>query len=177
MPVFLSPRQVARPLLERSFYRKVQSRKVFTHRESFDTIISKTEEKLSKCRIEYKQCYIAHRQSPTQHTLTQYIDSHNAYVQQLHATNAMLEAYHCETLPQLMQELEEIYNDLCNIVSEAVLQGAEAIAAKVRHCVPLEWHFRHFASLPDLLSPNGETDRERERERETDRERERVRER
>uniref|UniRef100_A0A8W7PV55 Uncharacterized protein n=1 Tax=Anopheles coluzzii TaxID=1518534 RepID=A0A8W7PV55_ANOCL len=65
-----------------------------------------------------------------QHTLTQYIDSHNAYVQQLHATNAMLEAYHCETLPQLMQELEEIYNDLCNIVSEAVLQGAEAIAAK-----------------------------------------------
>uniref|UniRef100_A0A182MQK9 F-BAR domain-containing protein n=1 Tax=Anopheles culicifacies TaxID=139723 RepID=A0A182MQK9_9DIPT len=123
-------RQVARPLLERSFYRKVQSRKVFTHRESFDTIISKTEEKLSKCRIEYKQCYIAHRQSPTQHTLTQYIDSHNAYVQQLHATNAMLEAYHCDTLPQLMQELEEIYNDLCNIVSEAVLQGAEAIAAK-----------------------------------------------
>ncbi|XP_050098544.1 uncharacterized protein LOC126579207 isoform X2 [Anopheles aquasalis] len=123
-------RQVARPLLERSFYRKVQSRKVFTHRESFDTIISKTEEKLSKCRIEYKQCYIAHRQTPTQHTLTLYIDSHNAYVQQLHATNAMLEAYHCDTLPQLMQELEEIYSDLCNIVSEAVMQGAEAIAAK-----------------------------------------------
>uniref|UniRef100_A0AAG5D3N8 Phorbol-ester/DAG-type domain-containing protein n=2 Tax=Anopheles atroparvus TaxID=41427 RepID=A0AAG5D3N8_ANOAO len=123
-------RQVARPLLERSFYRKVQSRKVFTHRESFDTIISKTEEKLSKCRIEYKQCYIAHRQSPSQQTLTQYIDSHNAYVQQLHATNAMLEAYHCETLPQLMQELEEIYGDLCNIVTDAVLQGAEAIAAK-----------------------------------------------
>ncbi|XP_021699772.1 uncharacterized protein LOC5567708 isoform X3 [Aedes aegypti] len=123
-------RQVSRPLLERSFYRKVQSRKVFTHRESFDTIISKTEEKLSKCRIDYKQCFIAHRQNPTQLTLTQYIDSHNAYVQQLHATNAMLEAYHCETLPQLMQELEEIYNDLCNIVSEAVLQGAEAIAAK-----------------------------------------------
>lgn len=117
--------------MERSFYRKVQSRKVFTHRESFDTIISKTEEKLSKCRIDYKQCYIAHRQNPTQLTLTQYIDSHNAYVQQLHATNAMLEAYHCETLPQLMQELEEIYNDLCNIVAEAVLQGAEAIAAKV----------------------------------------------
>ncbi|EAT42175.1 AAEL006278-PA [Aedes aegypti] len=123
-------RQVSRPLLERSFYRKVQSRKVFTHRESFDTIISKTEEKLSKCRIDYKQCFIAHRQNPTQLTLTQYIDSHNAYVQQLHATNAMLEAYHCETLPQLMQELEEIYNDLCNIVAEAVLQGAEAIAAK-----------------------------------------------
>lgn len=117
--------------MERSFYRKVQSRKVFTHRESFDTIISKTEDKLSKCRIDYKDAYIAHRQNPTQQTLTQYIDSHNAYVQQLHATNAMLNEYHCETLPQLMQELEEIYSDLCTIVSEAVLQTAESISAKV----------------------------------------------
>lgn len=48
--------QVSRPLLERSFHRKIQSRKVFTHRESFDTIIAKTEEKLSKvftCIIEF----------------------------------------------------------------------------------------------------------------------------
>lgn len=53
-------------------------------------------------------------------------------MQQLHATNAMLEAYHCDTVPQLLQELEEIYDDLCNIMSEAVLQGAESISAKVR---------------------------------------------
>lgn len=52
-------------------------------------------------------------------------------MQQLHATNAMLEAYHCDTIPQLLQELEEIYDDLCNIMSEAVLQGAESISAKV----------------------------------------------
>jgi SH3 and cysteine-rich domain-containing protein 2 len=129
--MFFFQLQVSRPLLERSFHRKVQSRKVFTHRESFETIIAKTEEKLSKCRIEYKQCYSVHRQSPTQHSLAAYIDSHNAYVQQLHATNAMLEAYNCETVPQLLQELEEIYSDLCNIVSEAILQGAEAISTRV----------------------------------------------
>lgn len=123
--------QVARPLLERSFHRKVQSRKVFTHRESFETIVAKTEEKLSKCRIEYKQCFSAHRQNPTQHSLTEYVDSHNAYVQQLHATNAMLEAYNCDTVPQLLLELEEIYNDLCNIVTEAIVQGAEAISLRV----------------------------------------------
>lgn len=123
--------QVSRPLLERSFHRKVQSRKVFTHRESFETIIAKTEDKLSKCRIDYKQCFTAHRQNPTQHSLTQYIDSHNAYVQQLHATNAMLEAYNCETVPQLLQELEEIYTDLCNIVAEAIVQGAEAVSTRV----------------------------------------------
>lgn len=47
-------RQVSRPLLEKSFHRKIQSRKVFTHRESYETIISKTEEKLVKvCTLQF----------------------------------------------------------------------------------------------------------------------------
>ncbi|BFG03290.1 uncharacterized protein DMAD_02585 [Drosophila madeirensis] len=123
-------RQVSRPMLDKSFHRKVQSRKIFTHRESFETIIAKTEEKLSKCRMDYKQCHMAHRQNPSQHSLTEYIDAHNAYVQQLHATNGMLEAYHGDTLPHLMQELEEIHNDLSGIVSDSLLQGADVIASK-----------------------------------------------
>ncbi|XP_018795906.1 PREDICTED: uncharacterized protein LOC108973251 isoform X3 [Bactrocera latifrons] len=123
-------RQVSRPMLDKSFHRKVQSRKIFTHRESFETIIAKTEEKLSKCRLDYKQCYLSHRQNPTPLSLTEYIDAHNAYVQQLHATNAMLETYHCETVPQLMQELEEIHNDLCGIIAESIQQGADVIANK-----------------------------------------------
>lgn len=41
-------RQVSRPLLERSFHRKIQSRKVFTHRESYETILTKTEDKMAK---------------------------------------------------------------------------------------------------------------------------------
>ncbi|KAG8272212.1 hypothetical protein J6590_046090 [Homalodisca vitripennis] len=45
-------RQVSRPLLERSFHRKVQSRKVFAHRESFELVVNKAEEKLAKaCRL------------------------------------------------------------------------------------------------------------------------------
>ncbi|XP_037816860.1 uncharacterized protein LOC119607140 [Lucilia sericata] len=123
-------RQVSRPMLDKSFHRKVQSRKIFTHRESFETIIAKTEEKLSKCRLDYKQCYMSHRQNPTQHSLTEYIDAHNAYVQQLHATNAMLETYNCETVPQLMQELEEIHNDLCSIIADSIQQGADVICNK-----------------------------------------------
>lgn len=117
---------------------------MFTHRESFETIIAKTEEKLSKCRIDYKQCFSAHRQNPTQHSLTQYIDAHNAYVQQLHATNAMLEAYNCETVPQLLQELEEIYTDLCNIVAEAIVQGAEAISTRVSVCLVSRYYLLRF---------------------------------
>lgn len=86
--------------------------------------------------MEYKQCYMFHRQSPTQNTLAKYIDSHNAYVQQLHATNAMMETYHCDTIPQLMQELEEIYSELCVIVSDAVLQGADVLSTKVSKLKP-----------------------------------------
>lgn len=81
--------------------------------------------------MDYKQTYLSHRQNPTQHSLIEYIDSHNAYVQQLQATNAMLETYNVDTIPQIMQELEEIYNDLCSIVTDSVLQGSDAMASKV----------------------------------------------
>lgn len=74
---------------------------------------------------------MTHRQQPTQQSLSSYIDSHNAYVQQLHTTNAMLEAYHFETIPQLMQELEEIYGDLSVVVSDAIFNGASIILEKV----------------------------------------------
>lgn len=89
-----------------------------------------------QCRLDYKHCYMSHRQQPSQQSLTTYIDSHNAYVQQLHTTNAMLEAYHCETIPQLMQELQDVYADLCAILSDAIFNGADIISSKVNFPAP-----------------------------------------
>ncbi|XP_059476434.1 uncharacterized protein LOC132197273 isoform X9 [Neocloeon triangulifer] len=123
-------RQVSRPLLERSFYRKIQSRKVFTHRESYDTILHKTEDMLTKCRQDYKAAFLAYMSSPSNAALASYFDAHNAYVQQLHATNGMLEEYSQQILPQLMQELEEVYSDLCAMLADSVLQGAEIISTR-----------------------------------------------
>ena len=40
-------KQVARPLLEKTFCRKIQSRKIFAHRENFETMLNKTETLLS----------------------------------------------------------------------------------------------------------------------------------
>ncbi|KAL5288901.1 hypothetical protein ACFFRR_009227 [Megaselia abdita] len=149
-------RQVSRPMLDKSFHRKVQSRKLFSHRESFETIIAKTEEKLSKCRMDYKQTYLAHRQNPTQHSLIEYIDSHNAYVQQLQATNAMLETYNVDTIPQIMQELEEIYGDLCSIVTDSVLQGSDVMASKAAEQVKrynnLSSQCQSVSALQDLTN-------------------------
>ncbi|RXG70860.1 hypothetical protein Avbf_07353 [Armadillidium vulgare] len=41
-------RQVSRPLIEKTFHRKLQSKKLFAHRESIETILGKTEEMLKK---------------------------------------------------------------------------------------------------------------------------------
>lgn len=40
--------QVSEPILAKTFHRKVQSKKIFTHRESFDSIIAKAEENLTQ---------------------------------------------------------------------------------------------------------------------------------
>ncbi|XP_065155671.1 uncharacterized protein Stacl isoform X4 [Atheta coriaria] len=146
-------RQVSRPLLEKSFYRKIQSRKVFTHRESYETIIAKTEEKLVKCRQEYKNAYVMYLSSPSTETLSGYFNSHNAYVQQLHATNGMLDEYGKETLPQLLQELEEIYTDLCATLTESVIQGAEVVAARA-----MEQNRRYEGLISQCKAANGTSD-------------------
>lgn len=58
---------------------------------------------LLQCRQDYKSAYVDYLTSPSTETLSSYFNTHNAYVQQLHATNGMLEEYGKETLPQLLQ--------------------------------------------------------------------------
>ncbi|XP_050536382.1 uncharacterized protein LOC126902806 isoform X10 [Daktulosphaira vitifoliae] len=124
-------RQISRPILDRSFHRKVQSRKVFSQRDSLETILQKAEDKLAKCRDDYKRAFLAQLSSPNSSaSLSSYLDAHNAYVTQLHATNGMVDQYNQFVLPQLLQELEEVYSDLCLTLSDAVLQGSETIYNK-----------------------------------------------
>ncbi|XP_076037098.1 uncharacterized protein LOC143022658 [Oratosquilla oratoria] len=96
-------RQVSRPLIEKTFNRKIQSRKIFIHRESFDSILSKTEEKLKKCKREYVEAYQEHCKTQSNASLAAYFDAHNAYVQQLHATNGMLQEYNNQALPAMLE--------------------------------------------------------------------------
>ncbi|XP_052120047.1 uncharacterized protein LOC113205947 isoform X11 [Frankliniella occidentalis] len=125
-------RQVARPLLEKTFHRKIQSRKVFGTREAYEQFVAKAEEKLVKARQDYKNAYMSYMASPNTAALATYFDAHNAYVTQLHATNGILEHFGTETLPTLMQELEDIYSDLCATLTDAALQGAEVISSRAQ---------------------------------------------
>merc|ERR1712226_1404591 len=54
-------RAVSRPLLEKTFHMKIQSRKIFTQREGYETILAKTEEMLMKCHDDYCHAFDVHQ--------------------------------------------------------------------------------------------------------------------
>ncbi|XP_063820926.1 uncharacterized protein LOC135071096 [Ostrinia nubilalis] len=126
-------RLVATPLVEKTFHMKVQARKLFAHREGCEVILAKADDQLTKSRQDYRTAFLNYCTSPSPAALATYYDSHNSYVQQLTATNAMLDQYHKHTLPTILQELEEILADVTTAVSEAICQDGEIITEKTNH--------------------------------------------
>ena len=58
------------------------------------------------------------------------VESHNNYVQQLHAANGMVDQYYSGTLPLLLQELDDVYHDVGAVVAETLIQGSEVMSVK-----------------------------------------------
>ena len=44
----------------------------------------------------------------------------------------MVDQYYSTTLPQLLQELDDVYHDVSAVVAETIIQGADVISMKVR---------------------------------------------
>ncbi|KAK0167188.1 hypothetical protein PV327_004619 [Microctonus hyperodae] len=129
--------QISRPTMESSFHRKLQSRKVFAHREAYEQVVSKTEEKLQRARVDYKRAYgalLTISESSTDQEQANlkraYLDSHNNYVLQLRATNAITERYQYHCLPSLLSEIAEVYEELSSLACGCV--GGVASAASER---------------------------------------------
>ncbi|XP_033224199.1 uncharacterized protein LOC117177533 isoform X2 [Belonocnema kinseyi] len=121
--------QLSRPALEASFHRKVQSRKIFAHREAFEQVVSKAEEKLQRARADYKRAYAALLSSESgndQELKRAYLETHNAYVLQLRATNAITERYQYQCLPVLMGEIADVYEELCGLACNCIAGVSEA---------------------------------------------------
>ncbi|XP_053595742.1 uncharacterized protein LOC103580151 isoform X1 [Microplitis demolitor] len=131
--------QISRPVQEAGFYRKIQSRKVFAHREAYEQVVSKTEEKLQRARVDYKRAYgalLSINESTTseqeQNNLKRgYFEAHNAYVLQLRATNAIAERYQFHCLPALLGEIAEVYEELSGLTCGCVTRIAEAAGERV----------------------------------------------
>ncbi|XP_041976310.1 uncharacterized protein LOC121731058 isoform X1 [Aricia agestis] len=126
-------RAVATPLIEKTFHMKVQARKIFAHREGCEVILGKADEQLNKSRQDYRNAFLNYCANSNPANLATYYDSHNTYVQQLTATNAMIEQYHKHTLPTILQELEEILTDVTTAVSDAICQEGEIITDKTNN--------------------------------------------
>ncbi|XP_046743535.1 uncharacterized protein LOC124409754 isoform X3 [Diprion similis] len=124
--------QLARPTQEASFHRKVQSRKIFAHRDAYEQVVSKTEEKLQRARVDYKRAYAAllsvdvEGGGDHQGLKRSYLEAHNAYVLQLRATNAITERYQLHCLPNLLKEMTEVYEELCGLAGSCMAGIAEA---------------------------------------------------
>jgi len=123
-------RAVARTLLEKTFHMKIQSRKVFSQRESYENLLAETEDLLSKSHAEYRMAWSRHVEQQSAATLAQYLERHNSYVQQVHATNGMLDQYYAECLPHLLQELDDVYHDVSGVVVDSLTEGANIISLK-----------------------------------------------
>ncbi|CAH0728804.1 unnamed protein product, partial [Brenthis ino] len=123
-------RVVATPLIDKTFHMKVQARKLFAHREGCEVILGKADDQLNKSRSDYRTAFLNYCNNSNPTNLATYYDSHNTYVQQLTATNAMIEQYHKHTLPTILQELEEILTDVTTAVSDAICQDGEIISEK-----------------------------------------------
>ncbi|KAG7212248.1 hypothetical protein KM043_012578 [Ampulex compressa] len=121
--------QLSRPTLESSFHRKLQSRKVFAHREAYEQVVNKTEEKLQRARVDYKRAYAAllTADSTCEPEMKRaYLEAHNAYVLQLRATNAITERYQFHCLPGLLGEIAEVYEELSGLACKCVSGVSEA---------------------------------------------------
>jgi len=108
---------------------------VFAHREAYEQVVSKTEEKLQRARLDYKRAYAALLTSDTGGSAEQelkraYLESHNAYILQLRATNAITERYQFHCLPGLLGEIAEVYEELCGLACKCVAGISEAVGER-----------------------------------------------
>ena len=106
---------------------------MFTHREAYEQVVTKTEEKLQRARAEYKRAYAALLTTDggsEQELKRAYFEAHNAYVLQLRATNAITERYQSQCLPSLLGEIAEVYEELCGLACKCVAGISEAAAER-----------------------------------------------
>jgi len=102
---------------------------VFAHRDAYEQVVSKTEEKLQRARLDYKRTYAAlltNDGGAEQELKRAYLESHNAYILQLRATNAITERYQFHCLPGLLGEIAEVYEELCGLACKCVAGISEA---------------------------------------------------
>lgn len=86
---------------------------------------------MQRARLDYKRAYAALLTNEAgggaeQELKRAYLESHNAYILQLRATNAITERYQFHCLPGLLGEIAEVYEELCGLACKCVAGISES---------------------------------------------------
>ena len=81
--------------------------------------------------IEYRKSWSGHVEQQDPHSLAKYLEMHNAYVGQIHNINGMIDYYYEECLPYLLQEFDDVYHDVAEVVLDSLSEGSKKITEKV----------------------------------------------
>merc|ERR1712142_850957 len=118
---------------EKTFHMKIQSRKVFKQREAFEKMINENEDRTTKSHIEYRKSWTNHVEQQDPHSLAKYLEMHNAYVGQIHNINGMIDYYYEDCLPHLLQEFDDVYHDVADVVLDSLSEGSKMITEKTEN--------------------------------------------
>merc|ERR1712241_682754 len=66
-------------------------------------------------------------------SLAKYLEMHNAYVGQIHNINGMIDYYYEECLPYLLQEFDDVYHDVSEVVLDSLSEGSKKITEKTEN--------------------------------------------
>ena len=89
--------------------------------------------------IEYRKSWTGHVEQQDPHSLAKYLEMHNAYVGQIHNINGMIDYYYEECLPYLLQEFDDVYHDVAEVVLDSLSEGSKKITEKVRDTVEMKY--------------------------------------
>lgn len=86
---------------------------------------------ISQSHIEYRKSWTNHVDQQDPHSLAKYLETHNAYVGQIHNVNGMIDYYYEDCLPHLLQEFDDVYHDVADVVLDSMSEGSKKITEKV----------------------------------------------
>nr|XP_058949181.1 uncharacterized protein LOC131776985 [Pocillopora verrucosa] len=113
-------RQVNTPAFEEVIKKKAATKKIFSFRDNGESQIEKADEALQKRHKEYSEACakLAKLQSAgaeaakQEHVQTLCHNTHNAYVLQLNCVNNMNGVFYSTTLPQILDDLQDVHEDV-----------------------------------------------------------------
>ncbi|XP_050409145.1 uncharacterized protein LOC126824038 [Patella vulgata] len=115
-------KNVYTPLEEVAEHKRSQAQRLCSFRENFETILQKSENKMNLAQVAYREAYQTYSSdtNPSKEEARSCLfNAHNDYVLQLRSSNRLVQEFQ-EAVPQVLEELEEIYIDTSNTINVAI---------------------------------------------------------